>query len=450
MPCANLPTAATLATGLALVVLAGCERPSQGDVATGSGSAPPVTRVETGRPERQTVRRTVGEPGQLQAFETTAIHAKIPGYVRSWSVNIGAEVTKGQVLAELWVPEMEAELRQKRAAVELATARHEQAGAAVKVAAANVAGAEAKLAEVRAGVSRAEADLVRWRAEYQRVEQLFRDRAQTGTLLDETRSKLHSAEATLEEVRARVKTAEVAVAQSRAALDQARSDLVAAAAAVDVAKEDARRVEALLGYTKIEAPFAGIVTRRNVDTGQLTRPGSDAEPLFMLERSDVLTVAVDVPEAYAAEVNPGDRAEVKVQAMKGKTIEGKVTRTAWALDPKTRTIRVEIDLPNPGSRLRPGLYVYATIVAEEHKDVLTVPSTAVVKEKDESFCVAVADGKVVRRRVELGLSDGTRTEIVSGLDGSEAVVKANAASLTDGQAVEVVDPTNAPGPGAKP
>jgi HlyD family secretion protein len=433
-----------------MALIAGCERPSEGKAGPAARSAQPVMRVEVVRPEQQTIRRSVGEPGQLQAFETTAIYAKIPGYVRDWTVNIGAHAKKGQVLAELSVPEMEAELQQKRAAVEQAIAKHKQAGAAVKVAEANVAGAEAKLTEVRAGIPRAEADLARWQAEYQRVEQLFRERAQTGSLLDETRNQLRSAEATREEVRARVKTAEVAVTQSRAALDQADSDRGAAASAIEVAKEDARRVEALLGYARIEAPFDGIVTRRNVDTGQLTKPGADAEPLFVLARSDVVTITVDVPEMYAPEVNPGDRAEVKLQAMKGRTVEGKVSRISWALDPRSRTIRVEIDIPNPGSKLLPGLYAYATVIVEEHPDVLTVPATAVVNEKDKSYCVAVVEGKAVRRPIEVGLSDGTRTEVVSGLEGNEAVVKANAASFTDGQPVEPFEPANPRAPGSKP
>ena len=127
--------------------------------------------------------------------------------------------------------------------------------------------------------------------------------------------------------------------------------------------------------------------------------------------------------------------------MKGRTVEGKVTRTAWALDPKTRTIRTEIDIPNPGGKLRPGLYAYATVIVEEHKDVLTIPTTAVIQDKDKAFCVVVADGKAVRKPIEIGLADGTRTEVVSGLDGSEAVVKANAASLSDGQVVKVQDAT---------
>ena len=120
---------------------------------------------------------------------------------------------------------------------------------------------------------------------------------------------------------------------------------------------------------------------------------------------------------------------VRLQAIKGRTVEGKVTRISWALDPKTRTIRVEIDIPNPGAQLQPGLYAYATVIAEEHADVLTLPVTAVVSEKGKDYCVAIVDGKAVRRPIEVGLSDGTRTEVVSGLDGGEAVVKANAASL---------------------
>jgi RND family efflux transporter MFP subunit len=382
----------------------------------------------------------VGEPGELQAFETTAIHAKISGYVKSWTVNIGAAVKKGQVLAELSVPELEADVQQKKAAVEQAVAKHKLAEAAVRVAEANVKGAEAKLAEVRAGIKRADADLVRWQAEYRRVEQLFQEQAQTGSLLDETRNKLRAAEATREEVRAQVTTAEVAVAQAIAARDQAHAERGAAAAAIDVAKEDARRAEALLGYARIEAPFDGIVIQRNVNIGDLTQPGADQPPLFIVARSDIVTVWVAIPEVFAPAVNPGDRALVELQALKGHTIEGKVTRISWALDPKVRTLRVEIDIPNPDAKLQPGLYAYATVIAEEHPDVLTVPATAVVSEPGKDYCVAVVNGKAVRRPIRVGLSDGTWTEVISGLEGDEAVVKANAPSLTDGQAVELIPP----------
>jgi HlyD family secretion protein len=295
-----------------------------------------------------------------------------------------------------------------------------------------------------------QADLARWQAEFHRVEELHAARALTGSLVDETRSKLRSSEAASEETAAQITSADVALIQRLAALDSARSDVVAAASAIDVAREDAGTALARLAYTIIEAPFDGIVTQRNVSTGDLTQPGSDKPPLFIVARSDIMTIRVNVPEAFAAEVNPGDRATVRLQEMKNSTVEGKVTRISWALDPKTRTIRVEIDIPNPGARLQPGLYAYATVIAEERPDVITLPVTALVSESGKDYCVAIIAGRAARRFVKVGLSDGTRTEVVSGLDGREAVVKANAGSLADGQAVEVVDPANPSLPSAKP
>jgi RND family efflux transporter MFP subunit len=445
---AAVSSASCLATAVILLgPAAGCEQSREDQ---GRQSASSLTRVEVVRPERHTVRRSVSEPGEIQAFETTAIHARVPGYVKSWNVNIGANVKKGQLLAELSVPELEADVQLKKAAVEQAVAKHKLAGAAVKVADANVAGAEAKLTEVRAGTKRADADLVRWQAEYQRVEQLFKARAQTGSLLDETRNKLHASEATRDEVSAQIVSAEVAVTQAGAARDQAHSDLGAAAAAIEVAKADARHAEALFGYSRIAAPFDGIVIQRNVDTGELTQPGADQPPLFIIARSDIVTIWVAIPEIFAPAVNPGDRAEIKLQAMPGPTIEGKVTRISWALDPKVRTLRAEIDIPNLDAKLQPGLYANATVIADEHPDVLTLPATAVVNEQGKDYCAAVVDGTVARRPIRVGLSDGSRIEVVSGIKADEAVVKANAAALVDGQRVQVVEPASPRAPGARP
>jgi HlyD family secretion protein len=448
MPRAQVDSLTAVSTGIVLMALAtGCERPSE--VKAGP-PAQPMRPVEIVHPERHTIRRSVSEPGELEAFETTAIHAKIAGYVKNWTVNIGAAVTKGQTLVELSVPELDAELKQKQAAVEQAIAKHKQARAAVRVAEANVAGAEARLVDVRAGKRRVEADLARWQAEFHRVEELYAARAQTGSLVDETRSKLRSAEAGCDEIAAQIKTAEVAVTQSQAALDSAHSDVFAAAAAIDFAKADAGTALARLAYTRLEAPFDGIVTQRNVNTGDLTQPGADKPPLFVVARSDIMTIRVNVPEAFAAEVNTGDLAMVRLQELKGKTVEGTVTRVSWAIDPKVRTLRVEIDIPNPGAKLQPGLYAYATVIAEQHADVLTLPATAVVSESGKDYCVAVVAGKAMRRPIEVGISDGTRTEIVSGLDGRELVVTANAASLVDGHPLEAVEPANPSAPAAKP
>lgn len=120
------------------------------------------------------------------------------------------------------------------------------------------------------------------------------------------------------------------------------------------------------------------------------------------------------------------------------------------LDPKTRTSRVDIDIPNPGARLLPGLYAYATVIADEHREVLTLPVTAVVREPGNDYCVAIVAGKAARRPIKVGLSDGKRTEMLAGVDGLEAIVRANAGSLVEGQPVEVVDPADGSLPSAKP
>ena len=174
----------------------------------------------------------------------------------------------------------------------------------------------------------------------------------------------------------------------------------------------------MLGYARIEAPFDGVVTRRNVDTGDLTRPGPRASPAVRRRPVRRRHDRRRRPRDLRRRGQSGRPASVKLQAMNGRVVEGNVTRISWALDPKTRTIRVEIDIPNPGGKLRPGLYAYATVVAEEHPDVLTVPATAIVEENGQR---ALRRGRRRQGRappLALGLNDGTRAEVVSGLDGA--------------------------------
>lgn len=400
---------------------------------------PAVTRVEVVRPERMTVRRSTEQPGQIEAYEETTIYARVSGYVQKWNVDIGAKVAKGQVLAVISVPDLDADAEQKEAAIELAQAQLSQAKASENVAQANLASSQAKLVEVQAGIKRAEADCARWQAEFHRVEQLFNERAQTGSLLDETRSKFKASESACDEVHAQVRSAEVAIRQRLAMLEKARADVIAASAGIKVAKAEAGRVEAQRKFATIVAPYDGVITRRHVDVGDLTEPGSHGQPLFGVARDDMVRITVSAPEMFATEVEAGDRVLVRLQALSGRSFEGKVTRTSWILDAKNRTLRTEIDVPNPKGTLRPGLYASATIIIEEHEGVLTIPSAAIVREDSRTFCVAVVDGKAVRKSIALGLEDGTRAEIVSGIEGNEAVVKAYASSLADGQPVQVMD-----------
>lgn len=435
------PTARALVAFLAplLVTPGGCGPASAPAPARNEPSAS-VPRVAVTTPERAAIRREVSQPGQIEALETTGIHAKLAGYVSQVAVDIGDRVTSGQVLAELDVPEMVAERAQKQAMVEQAEADRAQAEAAVAVAEAGIASARARQDEVRASIRRTDADVARWRAEYERIAQLVRESAVTGSLRDETRSKLQAAEAARDEAQAQARSAESAVAEAEAALAKARADVTAAAARVDVARAEARRVEALLSYTRITSPFDGVVTRRGVDTGHLTVPGGAGEPLFVVARTDRVRVSVGVPETDAPSVEPGDPATVRVQALGGRAFEGAVARTSYALDAATRTLRAEVDLANPDGLLRPGLYAYATLVADDHPDTLTIPRAALVREGGRSFCVVVADGRARRLPIQVGLADATRVEVLSGLDGGESVVAAHAESLADGQPVAVAEP----------
>lgn len=447
----SLAKVSCVTLGLLALLPAGCGQPGgkttahagTADTPSTSGSAP-VARVTTVTPERMTIRRITEQPGQIEAVEVTPMHAKLAGYVQSVSADIGDRVKKGQVMAELRVPEIEADLKQKRALIEQAQAEKKQAEATVNVALAGVRSAEAKVSETKAGIRRSEAEVARWQSEFARVQQLARERALTGSLVDETRSKLGAAEASRDEVKAQVTSNEAALAESKAYLDKARSDVLAAASHVEVARFEAERAEAMASYRKIEAPYDAVVTRRMVDTGQLTTPGTTGDPLFVVARSGVVTVTVGVPESDAPFVNAGDPAHVRLLALNGRTFDGKVTRTAWALESATRTLLTEIDLPDPDDALRPGLYAYVTVVAEEHDNALTLPATAIVKDGGKSYCVTVAGGRAQRKAIELGLTEGKRTEVVSGLSEDEQVVEANAGSLSDGQAVERIEPQTDP------
>ncbi len=444
--------AVALASAILLALVgAGCEpsRPAKADEPTVKGPLA-ATKVEVVRPSRHPIRRITEQPGQIEPSEATPIYAKLSGYARTVGVDIGDRVKKGQVLAELWAPEEEANLLHKRGLIAESESKHAQAGAMVEVAKASVVNAEAKVAEVRAGIAKTNADVKLRQAEFDRIRQLVGERAVTDSLLDESRNRLSAAEASREVVGAEVKTAEAALGRDRALSKKALADVAAASSSIEVARADSRRAEVLLGYAKVVAPFDGTITRRNIDIGHLTSVGPQGAPLFIVARVDTVTVAVSVPELYAASAKPGCRAIVRLQALGNRTVEAKVTRAARVLDPSSRTLRVEIDLPNPDGTLLPGLYAYTTVVVEERPDALTVPLTAVVREGDKASCVVVERGQAVRLPIVVGLSDGVRCEVVSGLSGRELVVKVNAASLKAGQALDPFEPPSEPTATLKP
>ena len=188
-----------------------------------------------------------------------------------------------------------------------------------------------------------------------------------------------------------MKTAEAARSQGPRGPRKSPADATAAVVGIAVAQSDLVHAEALLAYTRIVAPFDGIITLRNVHTGDLTIPGNQGEPLFVVVRSDLLTLALGVPEMNAPKVKPGSAVSIRIDASPGSLLEGRVARTSHALDARSRTLCAEIDLPDPKQVLQPGLYANATITLEQHKDALCLPTTALVRVAEKVFCVQIKD-----------------------------------------------------------
>ena len=220
-------------------------------------------------------------------------------------------------------------------------------------------------------------------------------------------------------------------------VDNARARLRIALAARE-------RVETMLGFAQIKAPFAGIVTRRWVDPGAFipaATASSAAQSAAILAISDFSTVRVEiaVPDTEAAHVKTGLPAKVMAPGLCGHGFAGAVTRIAYALDEATRTMPAEIAIPNPELALRPGMWVSVQLDLEKKSAVLLIPAEALVTEKAKSSCFIAHDGKAQKVPVKLGFDDGIRVEIVEGLTATDAVVISGKQSLSDGQPVKTAE-----------
>lgn len=413
-----------------------------------------VVRLTTVRPQRKTIARTVRQPGQIEAFQQAPLYAKVPGYVRRFLVDIGDRVEgpcygasgnitkRGQLLAEVAIPELSEELRQKQALVAQAKAEVAQSRAALKVARAALKPAEEQHEQALANLDSAESDYSKWESEYQRIVKLAETKAINSKLVDEGRDALRKSEAGRRDAASRKEATIAAIDQVQAAIEKAEADQVAAEARQAVAEADEARVMAMADYQRIEAPFDGTVSQRIVDVGHFVQPAeaAQARPLFTIVQTNVVRIFVDVPEADATWVDVDDRAVLHVPALEQKQFPASVTRTAWALDAATRTLRTEVDVPNESGELRPGMYAYATIVLAESPDALVIPATAVRTENRKSWCFCIEHGKLVQKTIELGLKSGSELEVTSGLTVDDAVVEKPTAELKEGQSAEAASP----------
>jgi RND family efflux transporter MFP subunit len=344
-------------------------------------------RVEVVHPRRATMAQRLQTNATLEAFEETDLFAKVSGYLSDVRVDIGDHVKAGQVLAVLDVPEMKQELAEAKAQLE---------------------SKKSSLESARRQLDHNKADVALQNALAKDRDQLGEGR---GFISDRTLDQVH---------------ANASIAKADLGVAEANRDL--AANQVDVAAATVEKIETLLAYTQIVAPFDGVVARRQVNRGDLvqaataTRTTPSAGSLFTVQRIDTIRVFCDVPESDVPHLHVGDPAIVRPSGFDGKPFIGKVTRFSLRLDPETRNMRTEIDLPNPEERLYPGTYAEVLLEMKRRPDALTVPTAAVGSDVDGNFVYTVTDNRITRLAVKTGLIDNGRIEVTAGLSEETAVV----------------------------
>lgn len=444
----NSLSIASVLTCSLLLATGGCDfKEAAGPADEGAVPASSLDRVTAGTPIKKTLQLFTDQPGRVVAFEETPILSKLPGYVESVHFDIGDKVSKGQVVVRIHAPEYKDQLEQKRGLLGQAEAQVKQAEAALVAAEAVSNSSMSMIAQSKAGVGRTDAEFARWESELKRIQQLVSKGSVTPKLEDETSSKFQSADAARKEALAMIESAEARQREAEANVLTAKADIEAAKAKLKVAQSDIAQAETMLTYTELTAPFDGFVTSRNVDTGHYVQPAgaSNAKPLLTISNVSKVRVFVNVPEVEAAWVDAGfgksdagDVVTIISPSLPAGKIEARVTRTSLQLDPQSRTLTAEIDIDNNELKLLPGAFVTTKMLLEQRQDVLTLPTTALVKAADGTKCCVVVDGKIQHWPVELGLRAGDDLEIKSGLEGSEKVVLVRAGSLQVGQSVEII------------
>jgi len=347
--------------------------------------------------------------GAFKPFQDVDVHAKVAGYIKKIYVDVGSRVTEGQTLAVLEVPELAAQL----AGADAAVRRSRQ-----------------EIGRAQGDVERAKSAHVAVRAMYQRLQQAAEQKA--GLV----------AQQEVDNARAKDLEGQAQVSSAEAALNAAQQ-------ALEVAEANAKQYSALSQYTRIVAPFAGVVTVRYADTGALIAAGTasstQSTPVVRIAEISVLRLVLPIPESIAGEIRLNDPVKVHVQALNADYV-GKVSRFADSLDPQTRTMETEIDFQNADGRLLPGMYVQAIVSPPNNRDILTVPLEAVELGADASEgSVLVVNAKNIleERKVQLGLQGSMRVEVRGGLTEGERVVVGSRNEFRTGMKVapKEIDPS---------
>ena len=383
-------------TTVALAALAGSACSRSRAAASESADVPTVAVAKAARGD---IAQSLTIAAEFRPFQEIEVHSKVAGYLKSISVDVGDRVKAGQLLAVLEIPELQDEIKQDEAAVKRANE------------------------EIR----RAQADVERAQSAHE-VAHLNATRL-TGVM--KTRPNL-VAQQDIDEATGRDRVSEAQVSTAEAALAADKEQL-------EIAKAAQSKTQTLFDYARITAPFTGVITHRYADTGAMIQAGtssqSQAMPVVRLSQNDKLRLVIPVPESAVSRIHLGGRVSVAVQSLH-KTVTGAVARFADRLDTDTRTMRVEVDVPNPDLTLVPGMYADATLVLDQVKGAIVAPVLALDRTADGARVFVVGrDGKLEVRTVQLGLESDDRIAVTRGLSDGEMVVVGSRAQLKTGEVV---------------
>jgi RND family efflux transporter MFP subunit len=353
-----------------------------------------LPRVDVVQVARSTSDSGLRLPGNIQAITEAPILARADGYILRRLVDIGDHVRTGQTLAEIDVPEIDEQVRQAKAALDQAHASVDEA--------------EANLEQGQSDLTLAKISSDRWNALVGRgaVSKQENDQYQT-----QYRSKI-----------AGVHALEKAVAAQRNAVAAAEANLA--------------RLEKLRGYRLVTAPFDGVITMRNIDIGALVNAGNTL--LYRIAQTDHLRIYLNVPQSYSSAVHLGQTATVSVSNLPGRQFKGQVARTANSLDPSTRTLLTEVQLPNPGV-LEPGMYADVDLATKRLDPPMTIPANALVMRDNGSEVASLGPGNVIHfKRIQVERDYGDHLDVTDGLDLGETVIVNPGDTIVEGMKVEPV------------
>jgi RND family efflux transporter MFP subunit len=382
---------------------AGCSKHEAAQAtAPAPAEAPTVAIAKT---STEDLSRGLVLTAEFKPYQEVDVMAKIAGYIKKINVDVGDRVLQGQLLATLEIPEMGDDLKR----------------------------ADAAVVRSRAEVTRAQDELQRAQSSH-----------------DIAKISFQRLSAVAQKKPGLVAQQEIDEAQSRelvaaAQVSSAKSALAVAQEQVNVNSADTNKVKTLMDYTRVTAPFAGVITKRYADTGSMIQAGTasqtQAMPVVRISENSKLRLILPVPESAVPTVHIGQQVEVKVPTL-NRSFPGTVARSAGKVSMATRTMETEVDILNANLLLIPGMYAEVNLTTDRHNQVLAIPLMAVDMDaapqngvQTGQVMIVTANNRVERRKVTLGIETANQVEVRSGLNEGDSIVLSGRTGLQPGQEV---------------